>query len=318
MKSSYRELCKVENSIPVFSKPWWLDAVADNNWDVALVTSAGEIQASMPYVLTSKYGLKIIKQPPLTQNLGPWVRPKDEKHAKKIAREKDLYEQIIAQLPRYHIFRQNWHYSCTNWLPFYWNGFQQTTRYTYVINDISQLDKVFSEFDHSKRKNIKKAQKHVSVVFDISANEFYKNHKMTLAKQGSNITYSYNIFKKIYDAAYSNEAGRTIAAYDRDGNLHAALFIIFDDISAYDLISTIDPSYRKYGAASFLVQEAIRYSSLRVEKFDFEGSMIEPVERSFRRFGARQVPYHQVTKFNNRWIKAGWLMKDAMKALVTG
>lgn len=143
-------------------------------------------------------------------------------------------------------------------------------------------------------------------------------HSHRIAKQESNISYSFDFFNKIYDAAYSNESGKTIAAYDGSGNLHAALFIIFDDMSAYDLISTIDPSYRKYGAASLLVQEAIRYSSQKVDRFDFEGSMIEPVERSFRRFGARQVPYHQVTRFNNRWLKAGLLIKDAAKAVVKG
>jgi hypothetical protein len=29
-------------------------------------------------------------------------------------------------------------------------------------------------------------------------------------------------------------------------------------------------------------------------KFDFEGSMIEPIERVFRGFGAIQIPYLQV------------------------
>jgi len=30
--------------------------------------------------------------------------------------------------------------------------------------------------------------------------------------------------------------------------------------------------------------------------FDFEGSMIEPVERFFRSFGAQRVPYFGITK----------------------
>lgn len=318
MKELYRELCQNEISIPVFSRAWWLDAVTENNWDISLVLDGDEVKASMPYVIKKKYGFKILAQPSLTQNLGPWIRPTTAKYAKRLAREKELMEQLIDQLPIYDVFRQNWHYSQTNWLPFYWRGFQQTTKYTYLIDEIKDLDRVLSNFDHSKRKNIKKARKHVSVVFDIPAVEFYENHKMTLAKLGSTISYSYNYFKRIYDAAYYNESGRTIAAYDNEGNLHAALFIIYDEMSAYDLISTIDPSYRSFGAASLLIQEAIRYSSQKVDKFDFEGSMIESVERSFRRFGAKQVPYHQVTKINNKWLKAGWLMKDAVKAIFRG
>ena len=31
---------------------------------------------------------------------------------------------------------QNFHYGITDWLPFYWEGYRQTTRYTYMLKDI--------------------------------------------------------------------------------------------------------------------------------------------------------------------------------------
>ena len=101
-----------------------------------------------------------------------------------------------------------------------------------------------------------------------------------------------------------HNSGRTIAAYDENGNLHAALFVIWDKISAYDLISTIDPEYRTFGAASLLIKEIITYTSTLTSKFDFEGSMIEPVERSFRQFGAKQKSYFNVSKFNSKLLSS--------------
>lgn len=302
-KQKYRILCEQESNMPVFSQAWWLDSVAGDNWNVVLVEKEGIIQASMPYVVKKRYGLTFLSHPPLTQNLGPWIRASVAKYSKQLSQEKDLMQALIEKLPKYDYFNQNWHYSKNNWLPFYWSGFEQTTRYTYVIEGISNFENVFSEFEHSKRKNIKKSEPLVEVVYDISAEEFYENHKMTLKKQGGVISYEFSIFKKIYDEGYRRNQARTIAAYDTDGNLHAALFVVWDEMSAYDLISTIDPDYRVYGAASVLVRDIIKYTSSFVDKFDFEGSMIEPVERSFRQFGAKQKTYFAISKTNSKLLK---------------
>jgi len=51
----YRKLCEVEPSIPIFSQAWWLDAVAEGKWNVALVMVGNEVMASMPYVENKKY-----------------------------------------------------------------------------------------------------------------------------------------------------------------------------------------------------------------------------------------------------------------------
>ena len=204
---------------------------------------------------------------------------------------------------------QQFDYSITNWLSFYWKGFKQTTKYTYVIEDISDIDKVYNDFEHAKRKNIKKANSIIEVKYDISSEEFYQNHKLTLAKQGDVIEYSYDTFKKIYDVSYKNNSGKTIYAIDSNNNIHCALFIVWDDNSAYDLISTIDIDYRNSGAASLLVFEAIKYVSNYTKKFDFEGSMIESVEKSFRQFGSEQKPYFRIYKDYSTIFKLSKLIK---------
>ena len=302
-KEKYYAFCEIEKTIPLFSQAWWLDAVCADEWDVCLVEKGGTIYASMPYYIKQRYGFTILCQPPLTQNLGPWIKSSTLKYDKILSQQKVLMEGLIEQLPTYHYFNQNWHYMQTNWLPFYWKGFKQTTYYTYVIEELIDLEYVFSNFGHAKRKNINKAEKIINVVFDISAEEFYKNHKMILAKQGLKISYSFELFNKIYKAGYEHNSARTIAGYDSKNNLHAALFIIWDKLSAYDLISTIDPDYRVYGAASLLIKEVITFVSTITKKIDFEGSMIESVEQSFRQFGAIQKPYFNVSKTQSKMLQ---------------
>ena len=301
----YRNLCTYEPSIPIFSKDWWLDAVCgEDNWDVILVEKGGQIIASFPFYFIRRPFFRAIKMPILTQKLGPFIKyPKSQCKSEKLGYEKKIMYEIIEELPEFDYFLQNFDYSIMNWLPFYWKGFNQTTRYTYVIEDIKYFDEVFKKFDYSKKKNIKRAEKMVEVGFDLSVEDFYENHKMTLLKQGKNINYSVEILKKVYESGYRNNCAKTIYAIDEDGNLHSALFVIWDDISAYNLISTIDPDFRNSGSASLLIRDIIKYVGRFTKRFDFEGSMIEGVENSFRKFGAIQKPYFQITKDNTKFIK---------------
>ena len=295
-RDRYRALCETEQTIPVFSQPWWLDSVCgENKWDVVIVEKGGEIQATMPYYMRRR---GVITMPLLTQAMGPWLRSGPSSYAKELSRQKELMTALIRNLPDYHLFYQHFHYAITNWLPFYWQGFSQTTRYTYVIDDLSNLDQVFAAFSKAKRKNLKKAQgEGLEMRWDVPCDVFYNNHAETLAKQGETISYGYDLFKEIYNKAYERNQGRTLGAFDSSGRMHSAIFLVWDSMSAYDLISTIDPDLRNSGSATLLIQDLVKFvAEMGLSRFDFEGSMIESVENSFRQFGAKQYSYFSITR----------------------
>lgn len=306
-REKYRLFCKTEEDIPIFSKDWFLDSVCGvDNWDVALVEKGDDVVASLPFYKKKKATIfTIITMPKHTQTMGVYIKyPKQEqKYEKKLSYEKEVMTNLIEQLPKVDYFDQSFHYSITNWLPFYWKGYKQTTKYTYVIENLSDTESVFKNFDNAKRRHIKRAEKIVEVKFDLPAKEFYEHHKMTLEKQGDKIVYSFEHFNNIYKSAYRHNAGKSIYAIDTEGNIHAAFFVIWDKNSAYYLISTIDPSFRSAGATSLLMKKIIEFLSTKTEKFDFEGSMIEPVEKSFRQFGAKQKPYFNITKIDSKILK---------------
>lgn len=313
-KSKYRKLCATEKSIPIFSRDWWLDAVCgEENWDVIIIEKGDFIVASLPYMKGKLYGFNTAGMPILTQKLGPWIKyPDGQKYSTKLEYEKKLFQELMELLPKdIAIYSQNFDYSITNWLPFYWKGFKQTSRYTYVIEELSDFEKIKGNLSHSKRQNLKKAEKsELAVLYDLPAEQFYKHHVRTLSEQNvyeKKIVYTYETFKRIYDACYKHRAGRVIYAKDKNENIHAALFVIWDENSAYDLISTIDSRYRKYGSGTLLVWKIMEYLSNKTKKFDFEGSMIEGVEKSFRGFGATQKMYFSICKVYDR--KLAILMK---------
>jgi GNAT superfamily N-acetyltransferase len=290
----------------IFCRSWWLEAVCPQGFEVLVLRKGGRIVAGMPLVTLRKWGYTYVCMPQLTQTLGPLLVPSNRQtYEGRLSHEMGLLESLVEAIPDFAYFSVRFHSSLTNWLPFYWAGYEQTTLYSYILTGLTNLDQVFSDFAHMKRKNIKKAEKLVEVREDLSAEDFYANHAMTLHKQGLSILYRYELFKSIYDAAHRNHAGKTWYAVDDQQNIHAAIFVVFDRKSAYYLISSIDPDYRSSGAATLLLRDAIAHVSQYTKRFDFEGSMIRGVEGSFRRFGAVQTPYFQLTKANSLLLKMG-------------
>lgn len=160
-KEKYRRYCRLEASISIFSKAWWLDAVCgEDNWDVVLIEKNGEILASFPYYIKRRFGIKAITMPKLTQNAGIRIKyPEQQKQEYRLAYEKEIINKVIDKLPKVSIFRQNFHYSFTNWQPLCWKKFNQTTNYTYVIDDLSNLENVFENFSKTAKKISEKLRK---------------------------------------------------------------------------------------------------------------------------------------------------------------
>lgn len=305
-KSEYRKLCEIEPSIPIFSRDWWLDAtVGPESWDVAIVKRDYKIVAAMPYVLRRHYRLRVISQPKLTPVLGPWFRSHDCKLSTKLSNEKELMQAMIDQLPSFDHFSQTWDCSCTNWQPFYWNGFQQTTFYTYVLTELGDMEKLMSSFKTNARQNIQKASKKfkLQVHDDLPLDDLLKLSRMTFQRQGMVPPYS-DAFVHRLDAACAERVCRKILiAVDPSGRHHAGYYFVWDENSAYGLFSGADPALRDSGAKNLCVWQAIKYAAQVTRQFDFAGSMIEPVDQFVRSFGGIQVPYFHITKTPSRLLR---------------
>lgn len=282
----------------IFQQPWWLNAVAPGQWGEVVIKRGKEVAARMPYVIKKKYGLTALTHPPLTQTLGPWLRPSLAKYANQLAEQKDLMTEIIRLLPKCHLFRQNFSPAVTNWLPFYWAGFSQTTQYTYRIHDLTDLDAVWAEFRDSIRRSIRKAQKLIVVRDDLGINKFLEINRLTFLRQRKQLPYSTELVRRLDASCEQRNSRRIFFAQDSKGSIHAAIYIVWDANAAYYLMGGRNPELRNSGATSLLMWEAIKFASTVTRVFDFEGSMIESVERFFRSFGAKQVPYFHITKMS--------------------
>ncbi len=309
----YRTLCIQEPSIPLFSQAWWLDATAGEGvWDVALVEKGGTIVAAMPYVPRQRYGFTLLGQPALTQTLGPWLRETEGKSSTRLAQHKDWLQALIAQLPPFAHFIQNWHWKMGNWLPFYWAGFQQTTRYTYILQELSDEQELWQGLQENIRREIKKAGNRLQlrVRDDLTVDDFLVLNRMTFARQNMALPYTEAFVHQLDQACAARQARKIFIAEDAQGRRHAGVYIVWDGNSAYYLMGGGDPALRNSGATSLCMWEAIKFAATVTQRFDFEGSMIEPVEKFFRAFGAQQTPYFTVSKTPSRILQTALFLRS--------
>lgn len=301
---------KFVEGAPLFSQPWWLEAVSPGAWDYAVVRRGEDVAAVLPYTFKMRLGgLRLIEMPRLTPYLGPWLRPSTAKYANRLGEEKDLMTELIEALPPFATFQQDCHPAMTNWLPFYWKGFAQTTSYTYRIEATSDPDALWNETRDNVRTDVKKAKKQVTTeeVGDIEA--FLRLHRLTFSRQGKALPHSEETLRRVDAACAENGARRILIATGAGGRPHASVYLVTDRRAVYYLLSGSDAELRNSGAISLLLWEGIQWAAEQGKQFDFEGSMVEPIERSFRAFGGRQVPYFSIAKCDSailRFYRAAW------------
>ncbi len=299
-RDKYIEFCQTnEVDIPLFHQPWWLDAVAPG-WRATVVEKGGEVVAVMPYLLKQKWGLKFILPLPLTQKSGPLVKyPENQKYSRRLAYEKEVFTLLIEQLPKFHFFSQNFSHRLKNVLPFYWEGFSARVRYNYVIFPDSK-EKIFSAIDN--KRNIKKAEKDgitVSETDDIKL--LFSLVKETFNRQNKKLPFDIGLLQRLDKNLKQHGRRKIQTAYDSQGNLIAANYLVWDNERVYYLLGGIKTEFTYYRASNLLIWRAIEFATDQGKIFDFEGSMHPGIEKFFRSFGARQEIFFNVYKVRGKF-----------------
>lgn len=307
-KHDYRLYSKQNLELPLFHQPWWLDALASANgvtWDVALSRSKnGSIVAAWPYFIGLKLGMDVSLSPVLASYLGIWIDYPEEdwKEETRQSYQNNIVKDLLSQLPEFHLMKQNFTPSFDNWKELYWAGYDQTTHYTYIIDNIKDHESVFAGFKSNLRNSIKKMGHTFSIGDTDNLAAFYDINKKSWSNQKEKIPYSLSYLQTLDDALVNNGHRYIRLIKDKNDNIVAGAYVVRDNNTAYNLMLGTDPNYRQGRAAEILLWDVIQEMSAYVDRFDFEGSMIEGVSQFFKAFGGRQQPYSVISKSKNKWV----------------
>jgi len=283
-KQEYRAYCQNTPDLPVFLKDWWMDAVCTGKrW---------ELIADMPCLIRERAGLRYIVMPQQTQIGGYWSSNQGlevEKVAKSIA----------EALKQQHLGYYYQHFPLGSPIPekLAKLGFTIRKHTTYRIEDTSNPEAIEHRFSENKRRQIRKAA-NLQLV-SLEPQQFYAFHKDCLTKQGKQIAYSETFFHALNAACAAHNARQILALQDSAGELHAAVYLVFDKQTCYFLIPCYAPQHGSSGAGARIVAEAVRFASGHGLAFDFEGSMIPGVANHYAQFGSTPAYFYEVERIYN-------------------
>jgi hypothetical protein len=291
----WEALVEVSPQGNVFCRPWYLNALRGDVRVLAYI-EGDHLIAGIPLYFQHWLGLRLCRMPRLVHTWGVIMEPLEGKRATVASREMEILKLFAKELSKEKFFIQSFHPTLSNWLPFYWNGFRQTTHFTYVLEDFPDLDKIWDQMGANVRRNIHKAERAGIKIVPCNSDLVAATAEKTFKHQCKKMPYSRSYINQLYLAAKQNSAGECFAAIDKQGKTHAATFVVWDHKRAYYLASGTDPKLRTSGAQSLLIWHLLEFTAGLAGTFDFVGSVVEPIGRFFGKFGAKLVPHNRIMK----------------------
>lgn len=292
-KERWREICEAEGQyVPLFQQYWWMETVcAGKQWDVLFVEENGQIKGAMPFLYGKKWGLKYILQPQLTPWSGPWLQSTLDFEGRQAVLEK-LAEALRKQ--KTSMCLQCFSPEITDWQPFRWLGFRQTTHYTYRFPSLSDVDGLYRSASRLRRRYDKEVDEQCVIDEHLTLDEFVPFHIAYYRRRGERDQVPEALIRKVVSTACDRHQGMLWGLRRREDNaLMAAWFVAYDKHCSWSLLLAIAEEAPK-GAMSYLIWQMLRRLSTLTQSFDFEGGMDKNLAFFYRSFGTVQTPYHCV------------------------
>lgn len=291
-KELYRQFCQTEQSVPIFLKDWWLDAVCPD-WDAVLAKNGDNVSGIWPYRLERKINVSILRDQALTPYMGPYVfYPPDLKRTKRDSFQHDTITALLEALPEVKV----WHVSAFPGLKqvglFAAYDFDVQVRQTFIMPLQDPIEDIFSRLHEDYRRNVRKADKELTITNEPEMLfQLWGYQKATLDRKQVRTLFTQQQMQTIFDACIQHDSAALWVAR-KEGEIQAMMWHVWDDTKGYYLMGSNNPDSKDSRAMTALLWHAIEHSkTIGKAGFDFEGSMDPGVEKFFRSFGGKRQLY---------------------------
>ncbi|MFW6009198.1 MAG: GNAT family N-acetyltransferase [archaeon] len=285
----------------IFHKSYWLEASGSEFEIIGSYTGNQLRGGAVIPINENKFKQTVVTNPVLTPYTGILFQPKRGKRTTYLSNEKKIADGISKYLTNnYQNISLNLNFNYRDLQPFIWNGYSENVRYTYLL-DCSDLDETWNGLDSSTRRSIKRAKKdNLYIKKEDNFKNIIKLVEKTFDRQDMTINHFKNTAYNYYNTLNNKKQCQPFICYDNKDRPIGGVYIVWDNKRSYYLLGGYDPEHGHHGASTLAMWEAIQYTSeeLELKEFDFEGSMIQSVEKFFRKFGGKLTPYYQVKKGN--------------------
>lgn len=264
------EAPRFEPLVPtIFHEGWWLDAATGGDFTVAEVIAGGRTVGRLPFQVTSHLGLKIVRIPRLTYFLGPGIDEGEGNLNNRFLKRLDITRELIRKLPEAPWQYVKCHRGVTDVIAFQEQGFRTYVQFTHEIG-IEQVETLWQQMRNKTRNVIRRAEEQLLVKDLTDPAEFVQIYARNLASRKLESEINLELCKGVIAASLERGRGRMVAACDKNNQIVAATFCVWDCTSSYYLLSTRSNDSGN-GAISLLIWEAIKHAAHSGRIFDFAG-----------------------------------------------
>lgn len=294
--------------MPLFLQDWWVQsACAGREWDVLFSRDAeNKVCSMMPYLTEKRVWRRLIHMPELCPYGGAWLREDLwDSYEATAAVARDLHRQMDEM--KVAFYQQSFMPGSRLPEAMAGIGYRLKKRYTYVLEDTSDLNKVLDGFSKNKRKKLEK--KTLTYVTDtMTAEEFYQFHVACNAEKGKELWYSRELFLVLYEKSQERGVSKIICIRNAQNEPLAAAFVVWDKRMVYQLLNCYVHGDSDNGAREKLTFEVIRFASTMGLSVDFVS------HRSYlKHYGATPREFYAVRRsrsplisllFFNKWLRS--------------
>lgn len=281
-------------------------------YQVITVRKGGHLKAVMPFQTKTKAIWTSALQPGLSQYWGVLFAPDTFSSAYKEFREKRKWvSAIVERLPSEidwlgYSFAPTFDYP----LPFHWAGYTLQTRYTYQLSLEPSEAQLREALDPKIRQNIRKYAEEGGEIHTASTVAPLLSLIRENAARGRQLlsAEATQTLEKLADWLIETGHGEVLTYRTADQSTVAAVLLIHFAGKTIYLMGALHPEHKSSGIMPVLMWQAILEARSRSQLFDFEGSMIEGIEKFFRGFSPRPVPYLYIHK-NKLPLLLKWFKK---------
>lgn len=303
-RAAYAAVLAASPQRTIFAQAWWLDAAtgAASGWIPVVVRAPdGAPRAAWPLVLHGAgTAARVGTGAPYTPFLGPLL-PAAEDGPNRVSSDVRATEELAAAVADWAHVEAACAPEFDYWTPLAWHGFAQTTRTTWRIAAGQSADAVRSAMRKGTRSALTAAERDGLTVGPATVEELLDACAGTFSRQAGAAVPNRAALQRVATAALNAGHGEILGVRTPDGRLASAGLFVYDDRWTWNLANGRPAGIDATGAPTLLVWHAILGALARGTGFDFEGSMLRPVEQFVRGFGGTPVPYSVVTRSTPAW-----------------
>ena len=288
----------------VFHRISWLKAIT-NVRPLGIFNNGNELVGGLLVSEKKKFCLKILQSADFAGAINPFYKEVTGGHVTRLEARRDIVQAIVDYIRdnKFSIVSLPLSPEMVDVLPFVWDDYKMTVRYTYRLNLMAEDP--LSNVSSKMRKHLNKAEKEGLTCEKVNdMNILYKLICKTYARQ--NIGFDETHVKRVLFEFANGENSFAFAAF-REGTPIAASFVVHNGRMAHSIFSGYDSDKKSNAAGPLVRASSIRHAKeIGCKIFDFEGSVIPRIEEFFRGFGGELTPYYVA---NKAWLPLEMLLK---------